>query len=359
MKKKVVVAMSGGVDSSVAAAVLANNDYEVLGLFMNNGITVENNNRRSCCSLQDAQDARNVAYQLGIKFYSLDFSKEFSKLIDYFLSEYLKGRTPSPCIKCNSYLKFGVLLKFAQLVGADYVATGHYAQIIKNNNRFQILESVDKNKDQSYFLFELSQEQLSRALLPLGGLTKQEVRTIASQLSLKTAFKKESQDLCFIPDGNIRKFLESKIQNTPTRGLFLDSQGRKIGEHSGYIYYTIGQRRGLGISKGIPLYVKEIDPATKNVVLATKDELLYKKALVSNVKWVSIDAPSPGTLMRAEVKIRYKSPKSPAILTILKENSVEIEFDEKQPAVTPGQAACFYENNVLLGGGWIDKAIIC
>ncbi len=340
MSKKILVALSGGVDSSVAAAILKKAGYEVLGLFMHNGISSENKNRRSCCSLQDANDAREVAYQLGIKFYSLDFSKEFSNLIDYFVSEYLNGRTPNPCIKCNTYLKFGALSQFANLVDADFIATGHYAQITKNNNRFQI---------------ELSQKQLEKSLFPLGALTKQQVRKIASEFSLKTAKKDESQDLCFIPDGNLKKFLETKIVNTDIKGSFIDTQGKKLGEHRGYVYYTIGQRKGLGIARGIPLYVKEINPYTKNIVLGKKEDILCKKVLVQNVRWVSIEKPQAETILKSQVKIRYKHPKSLALVKILEQNLVEIEFEEKQSAVTPGQAACFYDNDILLGGGWIEK----
>lgn len=357
MNKKVVVAMSGGVDSSVAAALLKREGFEVIGLFMHNGVSYADNNSRSCCSLRDSLDAREVAYQLGINFYSLDFSKEFGKLMDYFVNEYLNGRTPNPCIKCNTCIKFGALLNYANLVGAQYIATGHYAQIVKNNNGFQLKEAVDKQKDQSYFLFELSQEQLSRALFPVGNLTKDEVRNLAQRFSLKTALKRESQDLCFIANGNLKQFMDSKLPSEEFEGDFVDTQGRKIGQHKGYIYYTIGQRKGLGIAKGVPLYVKSINPLSREVVVGTKTEILFRKVIVEKVNFCSIDPLPTGSIIEVEAKIRYKHEKKPAVLKVLNDNCVELEFKQPQLAVTPGQAACFYDRDILLGGGWIKSAI--
>lgn len=356
MKKKVVVAMSGGVDSSVTAALLKNEGYEVVGIFMHNGVLSDDQNTKSCCSLRDAQDAREVAYQLGIDFYSLDFSKEFGKIMDYFVNEYLSGRTPNPCVRCNTYIKFGALLNYANLVGAHYIATGHYAQIVKNNNRFQLKEGVDKQKDQSYFLFELSQEQLSRTLFPLGQLTKDEVRKLAQKFSLKTALKPESQDLCFTANNNLKQFIDSKLQSKNVEGNFIDTQGNKIGNHKGYVYYTVGQRKGLGIAKGIPLYVKSINPISKEVIVGTREEILFRKVKVEGINFCSIEPLRVGSIIEIDAKIRYKHPKSPALLKVLTSNCIELEFREPQPAVTPGQAACFYDNDVLLGGGWI-KAV--
>lgn len=357
MVKKVLVAMSGGVDSSVTTALLKEEGYEVTGLFMHNGVSYENKNTKSCCSLRDAQDAREIAYHLNIKFYSIDLSKEFSNIVDYFVNEYLEGRTPSPCVKCNTYLKFGVLLNFAELIGAEFVATGHYAKVVKKDKRFQIKESTDKNKDQSYFLFELSQKQLSQALLPLGNLTKQDVRKLAEKFSLKTAAKIESQDLCFIPDGDLKQFLNSKLHPKSIEGSFVDTKGNKLGNHNGYIYYTVGQRKGLGLAKGIPLYVKEVNPQTKNVVLGMKYEIMSKKMLVDKINFCSIEYPDTNSIFDAEVKIRYKHPKSQAKIKVLSNNQIEVEFKEPQPAITPGQAACFYDGETLLGGGWIRSTI--
>lgn len=358
MVKKVVVAMSGGVDSSVTAALLKEKGYEVVGLFMHNGVSYENKNTKSCCSLRDAHDARDVAYQLNIKFYSLDLSKEFANIMNYFVNEYLEGRTPSPCVKCNSYLKFGVLLNFAQLIGAEFVATGHYAKIVKKEKLFQIKEGADKNKDQSYFLFELSQKQLSQALLPLGDFTKQEVRKLAEKFSLKTASKEESQDLCFIPDGDLKRFLKNKLPNSKNiEGYFVDTDGNRLGKHDGYIYYTIGQRKGLGVARGIPLYVNKVNPQTKEVVLGQKCQIMSKKMLVEKVNFCSVEPYDAGSAFEAQVKIRYKHPKSPAKIKVLNNNEIEVEFKEPQPAITPGQAACFYNEDTLLGGGWIKSVI--
>lgn len=354
MGKRVVVAMSGGVDSSVAAYLLKEEGYEVVGLFMRMGSPFDLSSaprQRSCCSLQDAYDARRVAEELDIPFYVLDFKKDFEEIVDYFCLEYSRGRTPNPCILCNQRLKFGRLLKFAQEIGAERLATGHYARVEEYMSRHILKRGLDPRKDQSYALFSLNQKQLSHAIFPLGEMKKEEVRHKARELNLKTRDKPESQEVCFVPEeGYSRLILERKYKEVGP-GLIKDTRGRVLGRHPGIEFFTIGQRRGLGLAMGIPYYVVDIDPKESIVVVGREEELLEREFTVSGLNWVALDGME--VELEAEVKIRYTHKASPATLCP-EGDRVKVVFGEPQRAVTPGQAAVFYQGDVVLGGGWIE-----
>lgn len=360
MNKRVVVAMSGGVDSSVAAYILSECGYEVIGLFMRMGNFDEEDvsgdkAKPGCCSFDDSCDARSVAESIGIQFYVLNFEKEFEKIVDYFCAEYSAGNTPNPCIKCNQALKFGKLMDFADALDAGFVATGHYSRIEKVNERYTIRKGVDFNKDQSYVLALLNQQQLSRTILPLGGLTKEEVRVIASQFNLKTKDKAESQEICFIPDNNYKGFVANRIGSKVKPGHIKDLQGNILGEHDGIQFFTIGQRRGLKIAMGRPMYVVDINTNSNDIVIGDYKDLFTKRLFATNMNWCTIE--TLDVPIKAFVKIRYHHIPVPAIL--FPENDyVLAEFDEPQPAVTPGQAVVFYDKDdkdVVLGGGWIVR----
>ncbi|MBU1147926.1 MAG: tRNA 2-thiouridine(34) synthase MnmA [Candidatus Omnitrophica bacterium] len=344
-KKRVLVAMSGGVDSSVAAAILKEQGYEVIGATMK--IWPEEycgkHKEKSCCSLNDIEDAKRVCDVLGISHYVLNFEKVFKKeVIDYFSREYLLGRTPNPCIICNEKIKFGSLLKKAEELECDFVSTGHYAMIEKNG-ALRLKESVDKAKDQSYVLFSLP--HIDKVLLPLGGLDKQSVRNKAKELGLKVHEKKDSQEICFVLDDDYAKF----IKKEPEKGDIIDSNNKIMGSHNGFWNFTIGQRRGLGIAHKTPLYVIKIKQEENEVVVGDFSETKKKRFIVKDVNWFSNKAEE------AEVKIRYSHKKARASLKETKDGDVEIEFNQEQEAITPGQAAVFYDGEYVLGGGWIDK----
>lgn len=355
MKKKVVVAMSGGVDSSVAAHFLVEQGYEVVGLFMRLGIDKLDAITRTkvCCSLEDANDARTVADRLGIPFHVLNFKEAFDRIIDFFCTEYLNGRTPNPCILCNQELKFGKLLDFARMLNAEFVATGHYAIVEKVNDRYILKKGADVRKDQSYVLFSLNQYQLSKTLFPLGTVTKEHVRQVAADLNLKTKDKPESQDICFVLDNNYHSLLNERFGNYISPGLIKDTRGNILGKHPGAPFFTIGQRKGLGIALGTPRYVVDIDPKENTVVIGTNDELMGNELVAATINWISVE--SLQAPLEVQAKIRYNHVPSPAIVYPCESDKVRVVFNEPQKAITPGQAVVFYHNDTVVGGGWIEK----
>ena len=356
MSKKVVVGMSGGVDSSVAALILKEQGYDVIGVTMqiwqDEDITEASENG-GCCGLSAVDDARRVAQVIGIPYYVMNFKKEFNeKVIDYFISEYLDGRTPNPCIACNRYIKWEALLHRAISIGADYIATGHYGKIEQlDNGRYAVLKSASQNKDQSYVLYNLTQEELSRTLFPLYGMEKEEVRETAQKAGLPVAHKKDSQDICFIKDGDYAGFIERETGIAATPGNFVDTKGNILGRHTGIIHYTIGQRKGLGIAFGEPRYVIRINVKDNEVVLGTLEELMSKEIVIDNINYMA--EPSVIEPIRVNGKIRYSA--KDAVCTVYPEENGRIRavFDEPVRAATPGQAAVFYLENMILCGGTI------
>ncbi len=359
MKKKVIAAMSGGVDSSLTAALLVEQGYDVIGLTMR--LSDEGNECAEpdgCCGASAVEDARRVAELIGIPYYVVNFKAQFQeKVIDYFIGEYAVGRTPNPCIACNRYIKFGALLRRADELGADYVATGHYAQIVHTPERSFLKKGVDRKKDQSYVLYAMTPETLRRFLMPLGSMTKEGTRSLAKKLRLPVAQKKESQEICFIPNDDYRAYLKRKLPQKIRPGKLLDTEGNVLGTHDGLQFFTIGQRRGLGIAAKKPLYVVELDAAANNVIVGGEEELYKKNLTATDVNWLGIE--KTAAAFRAAVKIRYGKNESPATIYPSHDGSeASVIFDEPQRAITPGQAAVFYdENGVVLGGGTIQKAL--
>jgi len=367
---KIAVAMSGGVDSSAAAAILKEQGHELVGFTMQlwnqrRGISVDENGEplpSRCCSLDDVYDARRVAEELGFPFYVLNLEKEFERdVVQPFVNSYLNGETPIPCVACNSRLKFASLDRMALGVGCEKVATGHYARVRfdEDAKRHRLLRGLDERKDQSYFLWELTQDQLSRALFPLGEKRKADVRDTARRHGLYVAEKKESQEICFVPDGDYAGFIERYLEaegrgsETPARGEIVDTKGRVVGEHEGVHRYTVGQRRGIGVSRQLPLYVVRVEAEENRVVVGEASELLSYEFTAAGVNWVAFDEPTEP--VRAEVRVRYRHEEAPAIITPLEGVRVRVRFDEPQRAVTPGQATVFYRGEEVLGGGWIVK----
>jgi tRNA-specific 2-thiouridylase len=355
MSARVVVAMSGGVDSSVAAWLLREEGYEVVGLFMRMGVFAETETapRRSCCSLADAADARRVADLLGIPFYVLDFQAEFDRIIKYFCDEYCRGRTPNPCIVCNRDLKFGRLFEKARQIGADLIATGHYARIEKAPAGPVLKRGLDPAKDQSYVLFAMAPEQLAHTLLPLGAKRKADVRAMARDLRLPVQEKPDSQEICFVPDDDYMRLLRERRPDALRPGVIVDTAGRVLARHEGVARFTIGQRHGLGIAVGEPRYVVDINPETAVVTVGPREALLRKEMDVADVNWL-VPGPVPESL-GASVQIRYTHRAAPATVRAVGSRRVHVIFDEPQSAITPGQAAVFYDGDVVLGGGWIGK----
>ncbi len=361
-KGRVVVAMSGGVDSSAALALLKERGYECIGVSMQLWDYSKKDDARgategSCCSLDDIYDARGVADRLGVPFYVVNVEEAFSReVVDYFVNGYAKGSTPNPCIKCNQVLKFEVLMKKALSLEADYLATGHYARIERGEGGFRLLKGADPDKDQSYFLFTMTEEQLRRVLFPVGGLTKKEVREYARKAGLRTSEKKESQEICFVEEPSYSDFLSSRL--APTGGEIVDISGRVLGAHAGLHNYTIGQRKGLNLSGG-PFYVLGID-TSKNRLLVGPVEGLYSKGLVAgDVNWIDREAgqEAKGGLAGVTVKIRYRHEGAESSIRLAEDGRALVAFSHPQKAVTPGQAAVFYKGDTVLGGGWIERAV--
>jgi tRNA-specific 2-thiouridylase len=363
--------MSGGVDSSAAAAILKQQGHDLIGFTMQlwnqrRGISVDENGDplpSRCCSLDDVYDARRVAEELGFPFYVLNLEREFERdVVQPFVTSYLNGETPIPCVSCNSRLKFASLDQLAANLGCDKVATGHYARVEydQTSNRYRLLRASNLEKDQSYFLWELTQDQLSRAMFPLGEMSKPEVREVAREHSLAVAEKSESQEICFVPDGNYASFIDRYLESEaasdrlPGVGEIVDDRGTVVGQHAGIHRYTIGQRRGIGIAGPQPLYVTNIDPARNRIVIGEQDDLLSKEFTAAGVNWVAFDHPAGS--VRAEVRVRYRHLPAAATITPIENNRVRVVFDEPQRAITPGQATVFYRGDEVVGGGWIVKS---
>jgi tRNA-specific 2-thiouridylase len=357
MSARVVLAMSGGVDSSVSAYLLKNEGYDVVGLFMRTGVESPEtavpgfDRKKGCCSAIDAGDARRVADQLDMPFYALDFEDDFGRIMDYFVDEYSRGRTPNPCVVCNTWLKFGKLWAYGKQLEADYIATGHYVQMKDG----QVYRGVDPNKDQSYVLFGLRKNMLPRLLFPIGGLRKDEVRAIARQAGLNVAEKPDSVEICFVRDNDHAAFIKSRAPELATAGNIVDRAGNVLASHEGIEKFTIGQRKGLGFGSASRRYVLEIVPETRDVVIGDREELMASSLLASRVNWL-IDAPT-GPL-KCTAKIRYRHEAAPATVTGANgEGMVRVDFAEPQSAITPGQAVVFYDGDRLLGGAWIEAAV--
>jgi tRNA-specific 2-thiouridylase len=352
---RVIVAMSGGVDSAVAAGLLARQGYEVIGVTMRLW-TLEDpqapRHRRRCCSVEDIDDARQAAQALGIPHYVLNLEREFQEsVVDYFLREYERGRTPNPCLACNDHVKFSSLLSRALALEAGFLATGHYARIERSNGRHHLLRAVDDEKDQSYVLFTLNQTQLSRLLLPIGGYRKEQVRALAAEMGLPVAGKPDSADICFIPDHDYRSFISERLPQS--EGEIRDAGGRVIGRHPGVAAFTVGQRRGLGVALGEKRFVTAIDPARNLVTVGPEEELLADELWAEDVRWVGGEPPLAGAAVDA--KIRYRTPAAPAEVHS-DAAGARVVFRRPQRAITPGQAVVFYRGEEVLGGGTIARA---
>lgn len=375
MADRVVLAMSGGVDSSAAAVLLHQQGYEVIGLFMRSGETEDAcavspgpllpvlgapAHRQGCCSSEDAADARRVADRLGIPFHSLNMKDDFRRIKDYFADEYLAGRTPNPCVQCNNWLKFGKLWDFARQVGARYIATGHYARIQQtgDDGDWGLFRADDDNKDQSYVLFGIRRDLLPQILLPIGTFEKPEIRELARDAGLRVADKKDSYEICFVPDQDYAGFLSGYRGHHATAGDFVDLQGNVLGQHAGYEHFTIGQRKGLGLAFGEPRFVVRIVPSTRQVVLGRREDLAVSTIRVHDVNWLSA---RPADTFCCSVKVRYRQRSEPCRVEVRTDSDVTVLPDTPIFGVAPGQAAVFYDGDRVLGGGWIssDRSETC
>jgi tRNA-specific 2-thiouridylase len=358
MKKKVVIGMSGGVDSSVAAYLLKEQGYEVIGIMMK--LSPDNpdyeENESGCCSISAANDARRVADVLNIPFYVMNFKDVFkTNVIDNFIDEYMEGRTPNPCIVCNKIIKFEEFLRKAKGLGADYIATGHYAKVEKIEGRFLLKKSDDDKKDQTYALYSLTQEQLSRTLMPCGDYTKPEIREIAQKIGLEVYRKKDSQEICFIPDNDHGAYIVKYGGRKIKPGNFVDKQGKVLGVHKGIVYYTIGQRKGLGIALGKPIFVTDINPLTNQVILGDEEDIFKTTLIAKDLNFIMFDKIESD--LRVTAKIRYSAKPQLATLIPLENNRMKVVFDDKQRAITKGQSVVFYLENSVVGGGIIEEIL--
>ena len=356
-KKKVVVGMSGGVDSSVAAHLLLEKGYDVIGVTMM--VWQEDDpyaeNEGGCCGLSAVEDARRVAYTLGIPYHVLNFRREFRRdVIDYFVREYEEGRTPNPCIACNRHVKWESLLRRSMELGADYIATGHYARVTKLENGRWTLRAADSKKDQTYALVGLTQDQLAHTLMPVGDYSKDQIREIAKKQGLPVADKADSEDICFVPDGDYASFIETYSGKPSVPGHFVDEAGNVLGTHKGLIHYTVGQRRGLGIAAGGRIFVKELRPAANEVVLSSNEALFSRKLQAGSISFMGIPDLKNGEKLRVFAKIRYNHRGASAIIERTGRDEILCTFDEAQRAITPGQAAVFYLGDYIACGGVIQ-----
>ena len=377
-KKKVVVAMSGGVDSSVAAALLLREGYEVVGVFMRlgspKGVELEEDppaeagspacetsgkNKQGCCSVLDAADARRVAGMLDIPFYVLNFQDDFGRVIDYFVDEYNRGRTPNPCVRCNDWLKFGKLARYAEAVGADYVASGHYARVGNDpvTGQRTLMRGLDHRKDQSYVLFGMPRATVEHTLLPIGDFEKHEVRRMAEEMRLPVFNKPDSQEICFVPNQDYAGLVKRRSPETFRAGELVTDDGTVVGRHEGHQHFTIGQRKGVGVAFGRPIYVVDIDPAENRIVLGEKEALMKRSLVAHQVNLLSDRLASAGADgLRCTAKIRYNHQPQGARAFVPEADEIRVTFDEPQSAITPGQAVVLFDGDVVLGGGWIDGA---
>lgn len=369
----VVLAMSGGVDSSVAAHLLLEAGHEVVGVFMRHGeqsaaacavgneaspllplLSGRADHKQGCCSASDAEDARRVADRLGIPFYALDLQADFRQIIDYFVDEYVAARTPNPCVVCNNQLKFGRLFDYADSIGAQYVATGHYARLLPSHESAAgvgLFRGVDIRKDQSYVLFGIERSRLDRMLLPVGGFEKPAIRTMAGQIGLRVAEKRDSQEICFVTSGKHDEFIRARRPEVRMAGEIVTTSGRVVGRHEGIEGFTIGQRKGLGIAMGEPHFVVRIEADSRRVVIGPKEELARSELMASGTNWL-VDVPSEP--FRCEAMIRYNSQAAPATVEVVAAGCLRVRFDEPRYGVAPGQAVVCYRGPQVLGGGWID-----
>jgi len=378
-KGKVLVAMSGGVDSSVAAALLVRAGYEVVGCFMRLGSPGEDIDagltdpspcptdaririgHQGCCSINDAADARLVAAQLGIPFYVCNFKQDFGRIIDYFVSEYNAGRTPNPCVRCNDWLKFGKLHDYARQIGADWIASGHYARIEQRSGVPRLLRGLDHSKDQSYVLFGAPRHRLAEMMLPIGAYHKSRVRELAREMGLRVFDKPDSQEICFVPDNDYAGLVARKTPDQVHSGQVLDLEGRQVGSHPGHQHFTIGQRRGVGVALGYPIYVVSRDAQANTITVGPRERLMSVGCRAREVNWLD-DAPAAHSddWRACVVKIRYNADPVPGAVRALTADTIEVRFDAPQYAVAPGQAAVCYdahEPDAVLCGGWIDSAL--
>ena len=366
---RIVLAMSGGVDSSAAAYLLREEGHEVIGVFMRHGEEAQEacsvdspglvlpifssraDHKQGCCSASDAEDARRVADTLDIPFYALNLQAEFRQIIDYFVDEYTRGRTPNPCVQCNNWLKFGKLFDYADSVGAEFVATGHYARLEETSDGPALLRGVDEGKDQSYVLFGIQRHLLTRMLLPIGGYLKPQIRELAAKVGLRVADKKDSQEICFVTSGKHDEFVRQRRQGVDMSGDIVTTTGEVVGTHPGIERFTIGQRKGMKVAMGEPYFVVRIEPETRRVVIGKQEELAQRELTAEKCNWL---ADPPGGKFICQAKIRYNSPPADATAQLLDDNRLQVVFDQPRYGVAPGQAVVIYQDERVLGGGWIE-----